>query len=173
MPTNTERLDLFKYDVVADANNTFNITKALNENWDKIDANVAKEQDIDGMWRQSTISLVREGTLSQTYNKTFDLSNYLPNDEQPYLVFIDTIIRTGTTNNNTFGLYAKSSIIKNFSCICRAVTRVANTNQIAGGSCIFPVGADHTITFAAGEETNASSFANSCNISLNGFRKVR
>lgn len=37
MPINTERLDLFKYDVVADANNTFNITKALNDNWDKID----------------------------------------------------------------------------------------------------------------------------------------
>lgn len=40
MPTNTERLDLFKYDVVADANNTFNITNALNNNWDKLENDI-------------------------------------------------------------------------------------------------------------------------------------
>ena len=34
----TEVLKLFKYDPVADADSTFNITQALNNNWDKLDA---------------------------------------------------------------------------------------------------------------------------------------
>ena len=41
MPNYTEKLNHFKYDVLADANSTFNITNALNNNWDKIDSGVA------------------------------------------------------------------------------------------------------------------------------------
>lgn len=37
MTTITPKIGLFKYDPIQDANQTFNITKALNENWDKID----------------------------------------------------------------------------------------------------------------------------------------
>ena len=38
MGTITDVLSLFKYDPVADADSTFNITQALNNNWDKLDA---------------------------------------------------------------------------------------------------------------------------------------
>ena len=38
MSTTTDVLSLFKYDPVADADSTFNITQALNNNWDKLDA---------------------------------------------------------------------------------------------------------------------------------------
>lgn len=41
MSTNTEILDLFKYDPVVDANNTFNITEAMNNNWDKLDNKIS------------------------------------------------------------------------------------------------------------------------------------
>lgn len=37
MATNTENLELFKYDVEKDKKQTFNIKKSLNDNWDKID----------------------------------------------------------------------------------------------------------------------------------------
>ena len=37
MSTYTKNLNLFKYDIVADENVPFSITKALNDNWDKID----------------------------------------------------------------------------------------------------------------------------------------
>lgn len=40
MSTTTDVLDLFKYDPVADADNTFNIAQGLNNNWDKLDAAV-------------------------------------------------------------------------------------------------------------------------------------
>lgn len=38
MSTTTDVLSLFKYDPVADADSTFNITQCLNNNWDKLDA---------------------------------------------------------------------------------------------------------------------------------------
>ena len=38
MSTTTDVLSLFKYDPVADADSTFNITQGLNNNWDKLDA---------------------------------------------------------------------------------------------------------------------------------------
>lgn len=41
MASNTPRLGLYKKDPVADANDTFNITTMLNDNWDKIDGKVA------------------------------------------------------------------------------------------------------------------------------------
>lgn len=37
MSTTTDVLSLFKYDPVADADSTFNITQGLNNNWDKLD----------------------------------------------------------------------------------------------------------------------------------------
>ncbi len=45
MSTNTTNLDLFKYDPVIDKDSTFNITTALNDNWDKIDADSATKID--------------------------------------------------------------------------------------------------------------------------------
>lgn len=37
MSTTTDKLALFKYDPSTDGAQTFNIQKALNENWDKLD----------------------------------------------------------------------------------------------------------------------------------------
>ena len=45
MSNSTENLGLFKYDPVADAKKTFNITEALNNNWDKIDNVIQTNQD--------------------------------------------------------------------------------------------------------------------------------
>ena len=41
MSTKTKNLELFKYDPAADGANTFNIKQALNDNWDKLDNEVA------------------------------------------------------------------------------------------------------------------------------------
>lgn len=42
MSTTTDKLALFKYDPRTDGTQTFNIQKALNDNWDKLD-DAAKE----------------------------------------------------------------------------------------------------------------------------------
>lgn len=134
---------------------------------------LAKEQDIDGKYTTSTMYLVQNATLTKDYNKTFDLSNYLPDDNHPYLVLVDVILRTGSAINNSFGLYAKSNLISNAGCLCRAVTRIDKVNAISGCTTFIPVGSDHTISLLAGDESNASTFANSTSISLNGFRRIR
>lgn len=134
---------------------------------------LAKEQDIDGQYTNKTLYLVQNGTLAKDYNKTFDLSNYLPNDNHPYMVLVDVILRTGSAVNNSFGLYAKSNLMSNAGCLCRAVTRTDKVNAIAGCTSFIPVGSDHTISLLAGDESNAGTFADSTTISLNGYRRIR
>ncbi|WP_302661671.1 hypothetical protein, partial [uncultured Dysosmobacter sp.] len=63
MSTTTDKLALFKYDPSTDGAQTFNIQKALNENWDKLDDAV----------KQILITLANKapggfglGTISQT-----------------------------------------------------------------------------------------------------------
>lgn len=46
MPSNTTNLDLYKVDPTTDGEMTFNIETMMNENWDKIDLNVAKKTEI-------------------------------------------------------------------------------------------------------------------------------
>lgn len=46
MSSTTPNLGLFKYNTTADANVAFSITKALNNNWDKIDTEIAKKLNI-------------------------------------------------------------------------------------------------------------------------------
>lgn len=131
----------------------------------------ADAQDIDGQWITYTKTLF-QGTPAQDYKATYDLSGYLPSDGHIYEVMVDAIIRTGAAANNCFGLYVQSSVITNGTPVCRAVTRTA-ANVVAAGSTIFPVGPDHTITFLAGNETNAKGYTDGTTITLNGYRKVR
>lgn len=49
MSNNTETLGLFKYDTDVDKKKTFNINKALNDNWDKIDA-MAQKEKVSGVY---------------------------------------------------------------------------------------------------------------------------
>lgn len=54
MASNTPRLNLYKKDPVADANDTFNITTMLNDNWDRIDQNVTLKSDFDAHLADTT-----------------------------------------------------------------------------------------------------------------------
>ena len=66
MSTTTSKLGLFKYDIINDASEVFNITKALNNNWDALDIIVADKEDIS----KSIIDL-------GTSNGTFTLNDNL------------------------------------------------------------------------------------------------
>ena len=127
---------------------------------------------IDGNWTAKSVYLASDFTMSKTYDKTFDLSTILPDDENVYEVIVSAIIRTGTAVNNCLGLYVGSTICTSI-CMCRAVSRVANTNQIASGNCIIPIAKDRKIRFFAGDETNAASYSNSCSFRISAYRKVR
>lgn len=132
----------------------------------------ANETDIDGKWTTVSKYIASDITMSKTYDKTFDLSEILPDDDNVYEVIISAIIRTGTGVNNALGLYTGSSICSSIY-LCRAVTRVANANQIASGNCLIPIGKNRQIRFFAGDETNAASYTGSCAFRISGYRKVR
>lgn len=60
MSTTTTNLALFEYDPVADANQTYNITNALNDNWDKIDAATGKLSDLTTVEQGSLVGAINE-----------------------------------------------------------------------------------------------------------------
>ncbi len=63
----TSFLNLFKYDPVADKENTFNITTALNENWDKLDNKIEEiSNTIEGI--EAPVTSVNSKTGSVILN---------------------------------------------------------------------------------------------------------
>ena len=114
----TDNLKLFKYEPEKDGKQPFSIEKALNENWDKIDADRSAwarslqgkantdlsnlsdsgKKVVDGQWIQAYHELSTAKTKG-TYN--IDLSTYLPNDSYSYELsmyfFIKNTSNTGYT----------------------------------------------------------------------------
>lgn len=60
MSIETENLNLFKYDPVEDQNSTFNITNALNNNWNIIDSAIGSLQNLTTSSRGSLVSAINE-----------------------------------------------------------------------------------------------------------------
>lgn len=66
MSTSTTNLGLFKYDIQSDGDSPFSITDALNNNWDKIDANTALKNHTHSNY-VSTSSLSEAQCVVETY----------------------------------------------------------------------------------------------------------
>lgn len=66
MSTNTENLNLFKYDVEKDAKLTFNIENCLNQNWDKIDDYLGKKGKPNGYAGLDSSGKVPEAQLPES-----------------------------------------------------------------------------------------------------------
>lgn len=132
----------------------------------------ADKTEIDGNWVKKTVYIASGVTMTSSYNKSFDLSSFLPDDDNIYEVIISAIIRTGVQDNNCLALCVESSLC-GFIHMCRAVTRVDGVNQIASGNCSIPIAKDRLVRFFAGEETNAASYSQSCSFRISAYRKVR
>ena len=109
MSETTENLGLFKYDPIVDAKKTFNITEALNNNWDKIDSSVANVDlsnlSSTGQAKFETKANVDLSNLSSTGEKHFVNKTQLP----PGVLEVPQNIKY-TLNNGTFTLKAGSII---------------------------------------------------------------
>ena len=107
MSETTENLGLFKYDPIVDAKKTFNITEALNNNWDKIDSSVANVDlsnlSSTGQAKFETKANVDLSNLSSTGEKHFVNKTQLP----PGVLEVPQNIKY-TLNNGTFTLKAGS-----------------------------------------------------------------
>ena len=154
-------------------------TQKLNKDLSNIDAEGQKVLDtkadkteLDGKWIIKGEFIIREATLSSSYDKSFDLSSMLPKDENVYEIIVSAIIRTGTHINNCLSLSLSSALCGSLY-MCRAVTRVSGVNNIASGNCVVPISKDRKIRLFVGDETNAASYANSCSVRISAYRKVR
>lgn len=132
----------------------------------------ADKNELDGKWTNKGEFLLREATISSNYDKTFDLSSFLPEDENVYEIIVSAIIRSGAQINNCLSLVVSSTLCGSIY-MCRAVTRVNNLNQAASGNCIVPIAEDRILRISVGDETNAASYASSCAIRISAYRKVR
>lgn len=120
MGSYTPNKGLYKADPIADAKDTFNITKMLNDNWDKLDADVA-EATIDEL--ASTygydISISESGNTTTT---TLTVKSTSPvtasrktvetvNDGSTTYVVTVTIDGESETMTHTFGTTTGSGVV--------------------------------------------------------------
>lgn len=149
-------------------------SKKLDKNLSNLDEQGEQVLDskIDGKWTQKSGYIASGVTMTESYNQSFDMSSFLPDDDNIYEVAVSVIIRTSNKLNDCIGLYVNSSLSASVS-LCRCVTRVSGATQAASGNCIIPVGTDRKITFKSGEESVGSSFKEGCTFRITSYRKVR
>ena len=131
---------------------------------------LAKEQDLDGNWTYKRMILFQETQLPANYNKTFDLSSYLPNDGNTYEIILSYMGRTDDVIGSQFELGYTTDIIPYFTYAIRNVSRSANSVTACGNS-IALIGQARTITVLQG--TAASGTSGNCAFYIQAYRKVR
>lgn len=67
----TDFLNLFKWDTTVDGEEEFNIDKALNENWDKIDSKMKQHVDSTG-FAHSNVTQSKDGFMSKEDKQKID-----------------------------------------------------------------------------------------------------
>lgn len=120
---------------------------------------------VDGFPVFNNLTLVNGFTESM--EKTFDLSDYLPKDNYSYEVFVSGYGNTGTTSGNTLSISISTSLLNGNMQVFACRTRTASS-VCSGGSCIVYVGADRKMTVNnAGQASSGTSF-----IALRGYRRL-
>lgn len=134
MSTTTSNLGLFEYDPVADANQTYNITNALNNNWDTIDSATGKLSDLTTTEKGSLVGAINEvnGAISSNY-ADYDLSNLTATGKDKvinyaYELDIDNALEISTTLQASYVDYTptKSGLLL-ISVSSRVTSNTANS----------------------------------------------
>lgn len=129
---------------------------------------LAKEQDIDGMWVSSVYTVFTDVSYTAGQSMTYSLSDYLPKDGNIYEVVFTGKVTTGATAGDTAYMQAESSVFPATSSFVACQTPY-NRSMFVVGTTIMPVGADRNITI-----TNASAADTATlQLKLNGYRKAR
>ena len=128
---------------------------------------LAKEQDIDGMWTTANYNIFKNVSFSAQENKTYDLSTYLPNDGNIYEVIFDGLVTTGANSGDTAYLILSTSLIINCTVISTQTT--AARTVLAASSLTLPVGADRRVVVKNGSANDTATFR----LDINAYRKVR
>ena len=125
---------------------------------------------MDGRWVYKIKTLFENQILTQTYNTTFDLSDYLPNDGNIYEILLTYMARTSPTAGSAFEIGYQTDFLPNFQYMMRNTTRT-NSTVTAGGTSTALIGTRRTITIQQG--TAAIGSSGECRCKIVAYRKVR
>ncbi len=127
----------------------------------------ADKSEIDGEWVSTHQAFASNIDLNGSSYLSYDLSPYLPNDENMY----EIILSGRSVTSNTIGAYAPLLVRTSFLsgtvyvCSCRART-AANVN--GAGTVTIPIGADKQLSVVRTADYDGSFY-----LTLAGYRKVR
>ena len=120
---------------------------------------------VDGQIVKKTLSLASDVAFNTTTAVQYSLSNYLPNDNFIYEVFMYGRVQTGTTNGDRAVLSLASDVLSSYRVI-ETQTRAAGS-VIASSTAIIPVGTGRTINVEA-----VTAGTGTYSILLNGYRRI-
>ena len=139
----------------------------LKEKVDELDNTKADKKELDGEWQYCHYVLALDVPLTSPTPLSFDLSSYMPKDENIYEIILSVRIVTGSGD----GMYAagllKSTPMENNVYFCNARSRTTSS-ATASGCGIIPLGADKIITIM-----RTTDYTGKISITFDGFRKVR
>ena len=130
--------------------------------------NLAKEQDIDGMWTGSFYEVFTGVSYTAGQSRTYSLSDYLPNDGNIYEVIFSGKVTTGATSGDTGYMQLETSVIPQATSFVACQTPT-NRSMFVVGTTIAPVGADRNITISNASAADTATFQ----LRLSGYRKAR
>jgi hypothetical protein len=162
----TSDSDLYLYFYVGETVQNANLINA-----GRIEEIKANRSELDGQWEITSFGLITSTTsIKPDQTLTFDISDYLPKDNNIYEVILSGSIVATATSGNHLNLLYRTDIMPVNTNLCRVATRTASS-MFASGSCTVLVGAGRTIEiFASGGSVGTNSIDS---LGLRAYRKVR
>ena len=121
----------------------------------------------DGGWVDLNLTIASSVTAPSSGTPLeYDLSSYLPTDDNNYEVILTGVVTTGTTSGNTVSLRVYSNILNNYQTITTAQTR-SSSSVSGGGTLTLPVGLDKKI-YVSSYSGNSGTFS----LLARGYRRL-
>ena len=121
----------------------------------------------DGGWVQSNATLTENTSWTGSALQPFSLSNYLPNDNYNYEVFVVGQAVSSATSGK-FCRIGLTSDICGYSPICACISR-SNATQYANGCAVIPVG---TGRYLQQYSTTATTAGGTISVYVTGYRRI-
>lgn len=127
----------------------------------------ADKKELDGEWQYCHYVLALDVPLTSETPLSFDLSSYMPDDNNIYEIILSARVVTAGGNGMYSAALIKSSLMPDSVYFCNA--RARTTSSATSSGCgIIPIGTDRVIT-----AWRTADYSGKISITFDGFRKVR
>ena len=160
---NGEIVNAFKIGIVSVNNSVFRFLKLK-------PIEIAHNQDVDGNWIFKSYNLISSNTTINSGNSiSFDLSDYLPQDENLYEIILTASGLTSNTELSIFNCIVNTDLLNNVNLMrCRTT---ASYSSHASGNANLIIGPLRTLTIYMSSGSSDGSQIDA--LSIRAYRKVR